>query len=182
MDDQRRLIIIKEIQSWKENKLLPPQYCDFLLALYSEGDNEKLVAATIESSNEVQISLLQVFVLASNLFVIPLAIAFLYLTNLSVGKQILVLVIFLFLSIGYYIVTIKQLSVKKIYPLIILLMNIYVISILFVTQWVQVPFLTYSVAIVQLLCWMILGVRMRYRSLIYLALFTLFLSLVAIWI
>ena len=37
MDENRKQIIIKEIGYWKNNKLLPEQYCDFLLALYTEG-------------------------------------------------------------------------------------------------------------------------------------------------
>ena len=37
MDENRKQIIIKEIGYWKNNKLLPEQYCNFLLALYTEG-------------------------------------------------------------------------------------------------------------------------------------------------
>lgn len=38
MDKQRKQIIISEIKHWKESKLLPEHYCDFLLALYSRGE------------------------------------------------------------------------------------------------------------------------------------------------
>lgn len=38
MDNQRKQIIISEIKHWKESKLLPEHYCDFLLALYSRGE------------------------------------------------------------------------------------------------------------------------------------------------
>lgn len=34
----QRQIILKEIQHWKESKLLPAEYCDFLMNLYTEGD------------------------------------------------------------------------------------------------------------------------------------------------
>lgn len=37
---QRKKIIISEIKYWKKSKLLPEQYCDFLLALYSHGEEE----------------------------------------------------------------------------------------------------------------------------------------------
>jgi hypothetical protein len=37
MSNNRKEIIIKEIHYWKESKLLPEQYCNFLLALYTEG-------------------------------------------------------------------------------------------------------------------------------------------------
>jgi len=39
MDKEKKEIIIKEIHYWKENKLLPDTYCDFLLALYTEGNH-----------------------------------------------------------------------------------------------------------------------------------------------
>ncbi|GAB2573182.1 hypothetical protein [Gracilibacillus alcaliphilus] len=38
MKQDRKQIIISEIQHWKENQVLPEQYCDFLLALYSQGE------------------------------------------------------------------------------------------------------------------------------------------------
>ena len=39
MDPEHKLIIVTEINKWKENNLLSGQYCDFLLALYTEGEN-----------------------------------------------------------------------------------------------------------------------------------------------
>ncbi len=38
MDDQKRKLIITEIESWRKNHLLPEHYCIFLLNLYTEGD------------------------------------------------------------------------------------------------------------------------------------------------
>ncbi len=40
MDQQRKATIIHEIKYWKDNHLLPPHYCDFLLALYTEGTGD----------------------------------------------------------------------------------------------------------------------------------------------
>lgn len=40
MDKQRREIIINEIHYWQKTKLLPEQQCHYLLALYSEGEDE----------------------------------------------------------------------------------------------------------------------------------------------
>jgi hypothetical protein len=37
MNETRKKIILQEIQYWKTNRMLPDHYCDFLLALYSEG-------------------------------------------------------------------------------------------------------------------------------------------------
>ncbi|WP_042345863.1 hypothetical protein [Bacillus massiliigorillae] len=43
MDEMRKKVIIKEIHYWKETRILPEQYCNYLLALYSEGDEEEFV-------------------------------------------------------------------------------------------------------------------------------------------
>lgn len=38
MDTERRKIIVKEIEHWQRSKLLPDQYCDFLLNLYRDPE------------------------------------------------------------------------------------------------------------------------------------------------
>lgn len=40
MSNQRKQIILNEITFWKKNKLLPEHYCDFLMTLYTEGNQE----------------------------------------------------------------------------------------------------------------------------------------------
>ncbi|MFJ7933633.1 hypothetical protein [Sporosarcina sp. NPDC096371] len=40
MNQQRKRIIISEIKYWKQNKLLPAHYCDFLITLYEQGEEE----------------------------------------------------------------------------------------------------------------------------------------------
>ncbi|AWE06813.1 hypothetical protein DCE79_05120 [Lysinibacillus sp. 2017] len=40
MSNPKKQIIMNEITFWKQNKLLPEHYCDFLMTLYSEGNNE----------------------------------------------------------------------------------------------------------------------------------------------
>lgn len=41
MDQERRKVIVKEIEQWQRSKLLPDQYCDFLLNLYLEEGEER---------------------------------------------------------------------------------------------------------------------------------------------
>ncbi|PKC51915.1 hypothetical protein RhiirA1_482678 [Rhizophagus irregularis] len=40
MPNTRKQIILNEILFWKQNKLLPEHYCDFLMTLYTEGEVE----------------------------------------------------------------------------------------------------------------------------------------------
>lgn len=38
MSNQRKKIIVNEIAFWKQNKMLPAHYCDFLTSLYTGGE------------------------------------------------------------------------------------------------------------------------------------------------
>lgn len=40
MDQMRKEVIIEEINFWKNHKMLPETYCDFLLTLYSGGEGQ----------------------------------------------------------------------------------------------------------------------------------------------
>ncbi|MCM3387960.1 hypothetical protein [Ureibacillus chungkukjangi] len=42
MANSKKTIIMNEILFWKQNKLLPDHYCDFLMTLYSEGNEIEL--------------------------------------------------------------------------------------------------------------------------------------------
>ena len=42
MANSKKTIIMNEILFWKQNKLLPDHYCDFLMTLYSEGKEIEL--------------------------------------------------------------------------------------------------------------------------------------------
>jgi hypothetical protein len=46
MNPQRKRIIISEVKYWKENKLLPEHYCDFLITLYAQGKEEQELKAS----------------------------------------------------------------------------------------------------------------------------------------
>ncbi len=48
MNQQRKRIIISEIKYWKQNRLLPAHYCDFLITLYARGEED--------SQQEVKVS------------------------------------------------------------------------------------------------------------------------------
>jgi hypothetical protein len=48
INDQEKKIIVDEINKWRHSKLLPAEYCDFLLNLYSAGNS---VPATNNSMN-----------------------------------------------------------------------------------------------------------------------------------
>nr|WP_106779977.1 hypothetical protein [Lysinibacillus timonensis] len=53
MANQRKQIILNEILFWKQSKLLPEHYCDFLMTLYSEG-NEVAQVENINYKNAIK--------------------------------------------------------------------------------------------------------------------------------
>lgn len=51
MSNPKKQIIMNEITFWKQNKMLPEHYCDFLMTLYSEGNHQEEIAG--KSKNAV---------------------------------------------------------------------------------------------------------------------------------
>ena len=50
MNDHRKKIIISEIKYWKEKKLLPAHYCDFLIMLYARGNESEEEEVAVSNS------------------------------------------------------------------------------------------------------------------------------------
>ena len=127
MNPQRKRIIISEIKYWKQNKLLPEHYCDFLITLYAqgEGDNEFLAkpeeAIFVKEKKNVNRTIIQLTTLAilvcSSMFVLVqypeitltlatmLTFAFLLMTfrkkmNRSIAPFLYILASFMILAIS----------------------------------------------------------------------------------
>ncbi|MFD1926539.1 hypothetical protein ACFSFY_00430 [Sporosarcina siberiensis] len=49
MNSKRKQIIMSEIVYWKQNKLLPEHYCDFLISLYAQGEEESIESIVPQS-------------------------------------------------------------------------------------------------------------------------------------
>ncbi|WP_456274007.1 hypothetical protein [Bacillus sp. AK031] len=92
--NQKTNIIINEIQFWKQNKMLPEHYCDYLLALYNQGEetDEKPAKNRKFSFGAITLSLLFLFLIPVSLFVI-------YFTELSFVLQTAILTGFVVLLI-----------------------------------------------------------------------------------
>jgi len=57
-DDEKKKLIVKEIESWQRGKLLPEQYCDFLLNLYLEDLSDRpknLVGAAVRKIGQASV-------------------------------------------------------------------------------------------------------------------------------
>ncbi|MCA1031780.1 hypothetical protein LCL95_12165 [Bacillus timonensis] len=99
MEPSRKKVIINEISHWKENKLLPEHYCNFLLTLYSQGEFEQ----DQEMKKKTKIAAMTIFICS---FIVFLFLTFLviYFTEMFLNLQIPIFIIFLIvcLLLGFF--------------------------------------------------------------------------------
>ncbi|MCC5801536.1 hypothetical protein [Rossellomorea vietnamensis] len=102
--NSKKETIIHEILLWKQTKMLPEQYCDYLLALYTEGTGIDDRAAESQKKHILKDFLLSISSILISLFVI-------YFTELSIVLQTAILASFvgLLMGVGIYY-TKKQFS------------------------------------------------------------------------
>ena len=151
MDENRKQIIIKEIGYWKKNKLLPEQYCNFLLALYTEGTglNEK----SNKSKNEKKVFLW--------LLIIPIIVFIVYFTELSLILQIVFAIVFILIGI-YLIFYLKRNGLLFHIPLIIsALLLLYVSVELTLTNFPKSTIILYSILMVNCFIWLVGGWKFK---------------------
>lgn len=101
MDDKRKQIIVNEIKMWKETKMIPQEYCDFLLAIYTEGNEANTRKQNGAGKSVKKQAAVSVFILA----LIAIAVFVIYFTELHFILQTGILTAFvgclLFLGIHY---------------------------------------------------------------------------------
>jgi hypothetical protein len=88
---ERKKIIIDEIKYWKESRLLPEQYCNFLLSLYTEG--EETGTEKVEKGNSA-VSFLPLLITTFGLAIFGLTFLVIYFTDFSPVLQIGLVIIF----------------------------------------------------------------------------------------
>ncbi|PMC39656.1 hypothetical protein CJ195_07005 [Bacillus sp. UMB0899] len=157
MNTEKKEIIIKEIQYWKGNKLLPDTYCDFLLALYTEGNHhdEKTVINSTKKNGKHIIWTSVVFVL----FLISALVT--YFTELSFVLQTVTSV---FLLLASMVVTAFLLVRKGHYqlPLVITFVQLLIVSLSFVEYITEGNhFWTAFTVIINCILWVAIGGMFR---------------------
>ncbi|PYZ94264.1 hypothetical protein CR194_01625 [Salipaludibacillus keqinensis] len=96
--DERKRIIVNEIKKWQKNKLLPETYCQFLLSLYSEGNNEG--RGENFKGNSYSPHIKKAIVSFAMILILFITILFvIYFTQFSPASQVGVLVGFLGISL-----------------------------------------------------------------------------------
>ncbi|RIW37571.1 hypothetical protein D3H55_03075 [Bacillus salacetis] len=154
---QKRNIIIKEILFWKQNKMLPEQYCDYLLALYNQGENPDI------SDRERSKFPFMGFLTASLIFaLIPFSLFVIYFTELSFVLQTAILAGFVVLLIfaGIYYSN-KEMLLPLIYitaALVTLIYSVHITGVFFNGS----TNITYAVLFMNCFAWLVSGVYLKY--------------------
>jgi hypothetical protein len=154
MDENRKQIIIKEIGYWKNNKLLPEQYCNFLLALYTEGTG---INETNQGSKNPK-NRKKVFVW---LLLIPIIVFIVYFTELSLSLQIVFAIVFILIGI-YLTFYLRRSGLLFHIPLIISALLLLFVSVeLTLTNFPKSTIILYSILMVNCFMWLIGGWKFK---------------------
>jgi len=158
MDDHRKKIIVNEINYWKQNRMLPGHYCDFLLNLYTEGISEAVPAA--KKSQFAVPNILTVFLLG----LLSLSVLLFYFTELSFIWQMTIIILFGISSLisGIYLISKSYLRLIPLLAtaLILLIITIQAAEISFPNN----TYILYFVTVANCLLWVIAGVKWKMIS------------------
>lgn len=163
MNEQRKKIILSEIKYWKQNNLLPGHYCDFLTALYAQGNEQHKEAGNLTSSILHKEKKKQKYLVIFNLFIgIFLAMVMLFIDN---GIALLFGAIGMIILFSYAIFKSNKQSIilSTIYivsALLLLLMSLKLWSLFFSQQ----PMILIGLLVLNCVIWLLVG---RFLKLLY---------------
>ncbi|MCM3619091.1 hypothetical protein M3936_15995 [Sutcliffiella horikoshii] len=149
MNIHRKQTIVQEIEYWKKNRMLPDQYCNYLLALYTEGE-------AVQGQRGQKKKMFHLFFSCLILSLIPITFLVIYFTEMPVHLQMVLVTFFILLSfIGYFTFRKEQFFIHI--PVVISAFLILILSIkLLEATNFKLP-TTFTVITFQALTWFILG-------------------------
>lgn len=161
---EKKDIIIKEIKYWKSHKLLPEQYCDFLLTLYSQGEMEetKETKSKLSIIKKVAYHFLIYFLVAQ----VPITFLVIYFTEMSFVLQMGMVIMFILISIGVAFYMYKQEQPLIHLPIITSSLLLFVASVHFVGEAFSNNISMLGTIIMNCLVWLFIGYKMRVNYLI----------------
>lgn len=163
MEEQRIDIIIKEIQYWKAHRLLPETYCDFLLALYTNGEE-----AENPGDSEHKGGFQKLLFIAQILFLsllVPFSFIVIYFTKFPPIMQISILIIFLAFAFMMYRHMNRTSSSFKHVALIDCLIIVLLITVFLSNTYLRFRWSEEAVILLNSFVWIFYG---QYRKLSYL--------------
>ncbi|SDQ49289.1 hypothetical protein [Virgibacillus salinus] len=135
MSDRRIATVVEEIHYWKEHNLLPDVYCDFLLAIYTNGEG-----VGEENTGKNRINIVKAIQLTLLSLLLPFAFLVIYFTEFPASLQVSTL--FLFVTYSYWMSRVYSQKLTIYYHLsivtfllLLLLMSIYISTLFTANQW-----------------------------------------------
>lgn len=141
MDQQRRATIIHEIKYWKDNHLLPSHYCDFLLALYTEGTGatddalDDLLPKDASSGDSALSMLIPHLFSLLMISIVPLLLSVLLLMDFPIAIEITIIlggiiVVSIFYMLSQHVKVFKVNYSRALYFISLVLAGLYVSGLL----------------------------------------------------
>lgn len=158
MNQDRKQIIVQELKYWKENKLLPSEYCDFLLALYTGGEGIEETPISKTFSWRIVFLMLDVTLI---LFLLPLSFLVIYFTQLSLPMQTGLIFIFLCIALAHVFAFNRKNSIYVHLTLIVFLLIILLFSIFLVNTLTESNGFVMATVIINCIGWLVLGFKKR---------------------
>ncbi|MFE8703194.1 hypothetical protein ACFYKX_21680 [Cytobacillus sp. FJAT-54145] len=154
MDENRKKIIVKEILYWKESRMLPVQYCDYLLTLYTEGNRPK---EFIKNQTKNRFDKKQYLFL----MLIPVSVFLIYFTELSFILQ-MALLAFLMISGLFVIFYFSKKGILMQIPLIVIALMLLLASVEIISgSFPNNPQTLYMVLFLNCFLWLFTGWRLK---------------------
>lgn len=154
MDENRKKVIVNELLYWKKSRMLPDRYCDYLLALYTEGSQPKEIKK-------------QVLYLANLIFLllIPISALLIYFTELSIILQTAILILFIFACtffVFYFSRKAKLMHIPIISSALIFLMgSVWLVSEIYPEN----QKVLYAVLVTNCVLWLFAGIKFKFQYL-----------------
>jgi hypothetical protein len=155
VNKQRKETIVQEIKYWKHNRMLPEQYCDFLLALYTEGEGSN------SPLRKQKRSLLTMLFACLIPLMIPITFLVIYFTEMPVDLQMLLITFFIIISLFGYFVFRKEYFFVHI-PIIVTALLTFILSVKLLELVSFELAVTFTVITVQAIGWFIIGYLKRW--------------------
>ncbi|SER17556.1 hypothetical protein SAMN04487944_101510 [Gracilibacillus ureilyticus] len=150
MDAERKDVIVKEINYWKSHHLLPEQYCDFLIALYTEGEGTE---ESQTKSKKTPYYLLFYF-FNTLLLIMPMLI---YLLVESVTWQIIGILLVLLSNMWMIGIFKKNEQLNEGYAVMTLLVNFLISTSLYLNDLFKEVLITYAWIFINSISWIVFG-------------------------
>ncbi|MFC4022770.1 hypothetical protein ACFOUV_02925 [Oceanobacillus longus] len=154
MAEERTAIIVKEIRYWKEHRLLPERYCDYLLALYTNG--QELSDKADDDVRSTWTPIIIHFILLHSM--IPFSFLVVYFTEFLPILQLSILTLFCIYSILLYVYFHGNGNKYVQFPLFVSLLLVLLLTLSISNFLASNSFINLVIILVNFILWLFLSI------------------------